>query len=295
MKRILIVGASGLLGTKLYEIAKDKYEVFGTYHSHEMKGETFFKLDVTSRKEVFSLFEKLKPNVVFDFHSITDVDYCELHPEEAWLVNVDGTKNIAEASKTFGAKMFFISSDYVFDGKKTNYSEKDKPNPLNFYGKTKAVAEKVVEFLVPDFIIARTAVLYGLGGLGKKPFPLWVLENLKEGKEIKVVIDQFNNPTLADNLAEILLKLYEKNASGLFHVVGKDNVSRYEFAMKVAEIFGINKNLIKPITSPELRQAALRTRKLELSTRKLQRILDIVPVGIEEGLKIIKKQMEEKQ
>jgi len=294
MRRILIVGASGLLGTKLYSIAMKKYEVFGTYYSHQLKGENFYKLDARNRKEVFSLFEKIRPNVVFDFHSITDVDYCELYPEEAWQVNVDGTKNIAEACKTFGAKMVFISSDYVFDGKKNNYSEKDKPNPLNFYGKTKAIAEKVIEFLLSDFITIRTAVLYGVGGFGKKPFPLWVLENLKDGKEVKVVIDQFNNPTFADNLAEILLKLYEKDASGLFHVVGKDNVSRYEFALKVAEIFELDKNLIKPITSPELRQAALRPRKLELSTKKLERVLGVVPIGIEEGLRIVKKQMENK-
>lgn len=292
MKKILIVGISSLLGSRLYHVAKDNYTIFGTYYSHTIAGDNFFKLDVTNRQEVFRLFEKIRPNVVFDFHSITDVDYCELHPEEAWLVNVDGTKNIAEACRTFGVKMIFISSDYVFDGKKTNYSEKDKPNPINFYGKTKAIAERVVEFLVPDFIIARTAVLYGLGGLGKKPFPLWVIENLKEGKEIKVVIDQFSNPTFADNLAEILLKLYEKDVSGLFHVVGKDNVSRYEFAIKVAEIFNLDKSLIKPITSPELRQAAIRPRKLELSTKKLQRILNVVPIGVDEGLRELKKQME---
>ena len=293
MKKILIVGISSLLGSRLYHTAKNKHTIFGTYYSHIIAGDNFFRLDVTNRQEVFRLFEKIRPDAVFDFHSITDVDYCELHPEEAWLVNVDGTKNIAEACRTFGAKMIFISSDYVFDGKKTNYSEKDKPNPLNFYGKTKAIAEKVVELLVPDFIIARTAVLYGIGGLGKKPFPLWVIENLKEGKEIKVVIDQFNNPTFADNLAEILLKLYEKDASGLFHIVGKDNVSRYEFAIKVAEIFNLDKSLIKPITSPELRQAAIRPRKLELSTKKLQRILNVVPFGIDEGLRELKKQMEE--
>jgi len=293
MRRVLIIGVSGLLGTKLYNITKEKYEVFGTYCSHELKGRNFFHLDVTNRKEVFTILERVRPDGVFDLHSITDVDYCELHPEEAWTVNVDGTKNVAEACKTFGAKMVFISSDYVFDGKKSSYSEKDKPNPINFYGKTKAIAEKVIEFLTPDFIIVRTAVLYGLGGYGKKPFPLWVIENLKEEKKIKVVIDQFNNPTLADNLAEILLKLYEKDVFGLFHVVGKDNVSRYEFAMKIAEVFELNKNLIEPVTSPELRQAAVRPRKLELSTRKLQRVLGVTPVGIEEGLKILKKQLEE--
>jgi dTDP-4-dehydrorhamnose reductase len=291
MKKILIIGASGLLGIRLYKVAKENYEVYGTFVRHELEGNNFFRLDVTNRKETFKLIEKIRPNVVFDLHSITDVDYCELHPEEAWLVNVDGTKNVAEACKTYGAKMVFISSDYVFDGTKSNYSEKDKPKPLNYYGKTKAIAEKVIELLDVDNIIVRTAVLYGSGGYGKKPFPLWVLENLKEKKEINVVIDQFNNPTLADDLAKILLILYEKDFSGLFHVVGKDNVSRYEFALKVAEIFNLNKNLIRPTITPELRQVALRPRKLELSTKKLQRVLGIIPVGIEEGLKILKEQI----
>jgi dTDP-4-dehydrorhamnose reductase len=291
MKKILIVGVSGLLGTKLYQIAREKYEVYGTFNRHEIKSENFFKLDATNRKEVFSLIERLKPDVVFDFHSITDVDYCELHQEEAWDVNVNGTRNITEACKAYRAKIVFISSDYVFDGKKSSYSEKDRPNPLNYYGKTKAIAENIIQLLGTNHIIVRTAVLYGINGHGKKPFPLWVLENLKEGKEIKVVTDQFNNPTLADDLAKILLMLYEKNISGLFHAVGKDNVSRYEFALKVAEIFNLDKTLIKPINSSELKQAALRPRKLKLSTEKLKKVLGIVPVGIEDGLKILKGQI----
>jgi dTDP-4-dehydrorhamnose reductase/intein/homing endonuclease len=186
------------------------------------------------------------------------------------------------------------NTDYVFDGTKSSYSEKDKPKPLNYYGKTKAIAEKVIQLLGVDNIIVRTAVLYGIGGYGKKPFPLWVLENLKERKEIKVVVDQSNNPTLADDLAKILSMLYEKDFFGLFHAVGKDNVSRYEFALKVAEVFNLNKNLIKPIVTPELRQVALRPRKLELSTKKLQRVLGIVPLGVEDGLGILKKQLEMK-
>lgn len=290
-KKVLVVGASGLLGSKLMEACKN-YEVYGTYCSHKLKGKNFFPLDVTNRVDVFKLVEKIKPDVIFDVHSITDVDYCELHPEEAWLVNVDGTKNVAEASKTYGAKFIFISSDYVFDGSKSNYTEKDKPKPINYYGKTKAIGEKVIEYLGLDYLIVRTTVLYGIGGLGKKPFVLWVLENLKVGKQINVVIDQFNNPTLADNLAEILVKLYEKDATGIFHVVGKDNVSRYELALKTAEVFDLDKKLIKPITTPELRQVAPRPRKLQLSTHKLQRFLGVTPVGIEEGLKTIKAQIE---
>jgi len=293
-EKVLIVGASGLLGSKLVEVCKD-YEVYGTFWTHKLKGKNFFALDVTKRDEVFKLIEKIRPDVVFDTHSITSVDYCELHPEEAWLINVDGTKNLAEASKTYGAKFVFISTDYVFDGSKSDYIEKDKPKPINYYGKTKAVAEKMIEYLDLDYLIARTAVLYGIGGYGKQPFVLWVLENLRAKKQINVVVDQFNNPTLADNLAEILLKLWEKDATGLFHVVGRDNVSRYELALKTAEVFGLDKKLIKPITTPELRQIAPRPRKLQLSTHKLERFLHVKPLGVEEGLKIVKEQIEAKK
>lgn len=293
MRKVLTIGISGLLGSKIYEIGKEKYECFGTYLNHTVDLKNTFLLDATKRQDVFNLTEKIKPDLVIDTHSITAVDYCELYPEEAWLVNVEGTKNIAEACKTFGSKLVFLSSDYIFDGRKGSYSEKDKPKPLNYYGRTKLIGEKIIEALDVNHIIVRTAVLYGIGGFGKKPFILWVLENLKADKEINVVIDQFNNPTLVDNLAKILFELYEKDASGIFHAVGKDNISRYELALKVAEVFGLEKNLIKPITTPELRQAAVRPRKLELSTKKLQRFLKINPVGIDEGLRAIKRQIGE--
>lgn len=293
MEKVLIIGVSGLLGSRAYEIGKERYKIFGTYNRHEIKGENFFRLDVTKRRDVFKLIEKIKPDLVLDTHSITNVDYCETHKEEAWLVNVDGTKNVAEACKTFGLKMIFISTDYVFDGKKLEYGEKDKPHPLNYYGKTKAIGEKILEILDVNHIIARTAVLYGKGGYGKKSFVSWVLENLKSEKEINVVVDQFNNPTFADNLASLLFKLYEKDASGLFHVVGKNCISRYEFALKIADTFGLNKKLIKPITTPELNQIAVRPKKLNLSTRKLERVVGEKPVGVDEGLKILKRQLGE--
>lgn len=289
--RILIIGVSSLLGNYLVKYGKGKYEIFGTYYAHEVKNENYFKLDVRDRKNVIDLINKIKPDVVIDTHSITNVDFCEINPEEAWNVNVNGVKNIAEACRVLGCKMIFISTDYVFDGRKTIYTEKDKPHPINFYGKTKYISEKIVETFDIEYLILRTSVLYGAGGLGKEPFPLWVIKNLKENKEIKVVIDQFNNPTYAGNLSEIIYMLIEKKKNGLFHAVGKDNLSRYDFAIKIAEVFNLNKDLIIPITSAQLAQAAPRPKKLNLSTRKLVRVLGIETIGVEEGLKKLKKDL----
>ncbi len=293
MDKVLIIGISGLLGSRAYEVGKNKYEIFGTYKEHKIEEENFFALDVTQRKDVFNLIEKLKPDLVIDTHALHNVDYCETHPEEAWLINVDGTRNVAEACKRVGCKMVFISTDYVFDGEKLKYTEKDKPRPLNYYAKTKLIAERILDALDVNYIVARTAVLYGKGGMGKLNFVLWTIQKLKNGEKIKIVTDQHNNPTFADNLAEILFALYEKDAKGIFHVVGEDCLSRFEFALKIAKIFDLDSSLIEPITTPELNQIALRPRKVDLITEKVKRVTGIKPFGAEEGLMILKKQLGE--
>ena len=292
MKKILIIGISGLLGNKIYNLAKKDYQVFGTYNTHKPSMENVYQLDVTKRADVFKLIGNIKPDFVIDTHALHNVDYCELHPEEAWLVNVEGTKNVAEACKTFGCKYVFISTDYVFDGKKaTPYTEKDKPNPLNYYAKTKLIAEEAIKILTSDYIIARTAVLFGVGGLGKEPFALWLIKKLKNGEEVKAVIDQYNNPTLVDNLAEMLLTLCEKDKVGLFHITGKTNLNRYEFSIKIAETFGLNKELIRPITTPELNQVAPRPRKVALDVSKVERATKLKALTIDEALSIFKQQV----
>lgn len=292
MDRLLVIGASGLLGARSVEMGKKEYAIYGTYNTHETRENGFFQLDVTKRQDVFKVLERVKPDFVIDTHSVTNVDRCETNPEQAWSINVDGTRNVAEACKTFGVKMAFLSTDYVFDGKKTTkYTEKDKPRPLNYYGKTKLIAEKVIETLDPDYIIARTSVLYGKGGSGKVSFPLWVAEKLKNKEQIRVVIDQYNNPTFVDNLAEILFSLCKKDAKGLFHVVGSDCISRYDFARLTANIFGLDGSLIRPITTPDITQAARRPEKVSLSTDKAERIAKIKPLGVKEGLTILKEQL----
>lgn len=291
MNKVLIIGISGLLGSRAFEVGKDKYKVYGTFNTHKIKGDNFFELDVTKRKKVFEVIEKIKPDLVIDTHALHNVDYCETHPEEAWLVNVDGTRNVAEACKKIGCKMVFISTDYVFDGEKLKYSEKDKPRPLNYYAKTKLIAERVLDALDVNYIIARTAVLYGKGGMGKLNFVLWTIQKLRNREKIRIVTDQLNNPTFADNLAEILFALYEKDAKGIFHTVGKDCLSRYEFALKIAEIFDLDSKLIQPITTPELNQIALRPRRVDLNTEKVKRVTGIEPLGVKEGLEILKEQL----
>jgi len=289
MERLLIIGGSGLLGQRLVELGKENFDVFSTYKEHALRGENCFQLDVTNRANVIKTVQKIKPDIIIDTHYLSNVDYCETHPEDAWSINVDGTKNVAEIARTLSCKYVFISSDYVYDGDKTtSYSEKDKPHPVNYYGKTKLIAEKIIEALDMDFIIARTAVMFGphKGDINRKmPFPTWLVQELKQNKEVTVVVDQYNNPTHTDSLVEFLFALLNKDRGGVFNVTGRDNLSRYDFAVKIADVFGLNKNLIKPITTPELNQPARRPKKLALDISKVERATNITGLSIDDALK----------
>jgi len=304
--KLLVIGGSGLLGYKVAKMASNEHETFLTYNyrSIQVEGCTALKLDKCDRKAVFELLEKIKPDVVIDTAALHNVDYCETHPEEAWKVNVEGTRNVAEACKKVGAKVIFISTDYVFDGTKGYYTEEDTPNPLSYYAKTKLEAEKTIQSLDVNYIIARPSVIYGwnpneVSGLksssGKSVnFVVWALQKLEKGEEIKAVTDQYSSPTLADNLAEALLIMASSEKQGIYHTAGKDCVNRYEFTLKIAEVFGLDKSLIKPVTSEIFKQIAKRPKKCCLDVSKAEKDFGIRFLTVEEGLKLMKNQKESK-
>ena len=290
MKKLLIIGNSGLLGNRVIEIGKSRFETFGTYSKHKMKGSNSHPLNSVDRNAVFMLIEEINPDFVIDTHALTNLDYCETHNEEAWAVNVEGSKNIAEASEKINAKYVFLSTDNVFDGKKEKYVETDEVNPLNYYGKAKVAVEKKLSALNMDYLVIRTSVLYGIGGRGKESFAAWLLSRLKNGEKTKIVTDQCNNPTFTDSHAEFILKLCEKNEKGIFHVTGKNCVSRYEFSLKIADAFGFDRNLILPITSLELGQIAKRPRIVNLSVEKAEKAAGLTIPELEEGIGMFKRQ-----
>lgn len=291
MDRLLIIGASGLVGSRMARLAAGKYEVSGTYFSHPMTGPNLYALDTRDRPAVLKLIEKVKPDFVVDTHSLNNVDYAEVHRDEAWDINVEGSRNLAEVAKQFGSKYIFLSTDYVFDGRKLKYSEKDKPHPLSYFAMTRVVTEQMLEAFDMNYVVARTAVVYGLGGLNKVSFPLWIINKLRAGEQVTIVNDQKNNPTFADNLVAQLLALYEKDAKGLFHITGSQCLSRFDFAREIASQFGLDSALIKPITTPELHQVAPRAATVNMSTAKVQRITGIPALNVHEGLGRLREQM----
>ena len=236
--------------------------------------------------------DEFEPDVIIHTAAVTDVDLCEKERGLAWQVNVGAVENLAYAAKIVGAKMIHLSTDYVFDGKSGPYSEADRPNPISYYGRTKLASENLLLTSGVQSTIIRTMVLYGLGINVKSNFALWVHNNLKDGKTIRVVDDQFGNPTFADDLAYAILKIIELERTGIYHIAGADIVSRYDFALSLADVFKFNKKLITPVKSSIFKQPAPRPLKSGLIILKAQTELDVKMSGTEYGLTIFKNQIE---
>jgi len=285
--RLLITGSSGLLGSKLVKASKD-HEVILTHSTRPLLPNSV-KMNITDENEVLRIIGKFKPDVVIHTAAETDVDKCEVDKEHAWKVNVEGTKNIAKACAEMGIKPVYVSTDYVFNGEKGLYDEEDEPKPINYYGLTKLEGEKHIA-KIKDHLIVRTSVLYGWHRL-KKNFVTWVLESLKQKKQITVVDDHYNSPTLADNLAELLLEAVENGLIGLYHIAGRERICRFEFALEIARTFGLNSELVKPIKMAELKAwVARRPRDSSLRVDKIWKELKTKPLDVSEGLKLMKEQ-----
>jgi len=287
--KILIIGASGFVGEKLYNSLSKGFEVIGTYSTK--KKDNFEQLDMSNRNSVIESITKIKPDVVIHTAGITNVDFFEENFKEVQRVNIQGTKNIIEGCLKTNSKLIYISSDYVFDGEKGNYTEEDEPNPINAYGKAKLEEEELVKNSGLKYLILRIAVPYGYNSSDdKQTFEKWIINNLRNNKEIKVIDNQFNTPTLIDDIANAVKKLIELKKVGIYHVTGSERISRYDFAIKIASIFRLNKALIKRIKTKDLNWKATRPIDSSLNTDKLKK-LDIKMSNINEGLSIMKKQM----
>ncbi len=297
MKRILICGSNGLLGQRLSLMlsTQTEYEVLNTSRhrsfvfDHQLFDYT--QLDITRKSDVKSLVSSFHPDVMLNAAAVTNVDWCEEHREEAWKVNVSGVENLVEAARKVGAPLIHVSTDYVFDGKHGPYREDDRPNPISYYGKTKLAAENAIRIGEIHYAIVRTIVLYGHGMNVKKNFALWVLESLTAQKPIRCVDDQISNPTYVSDLALAMVRIMERNKSGIYHVCGSERVSRYEFAQRIADVFKLDKALIERVRTADLHQPAARPLVTGFITTKAEEELGLSPLNITQGLSMLKQEL----
>jgi len=252
----------------------------------------YTQLDLTRKSDVKSLISSFQPDVIMNAAGATNVDWCETHREEAWNVNVRGVEHLIEGARKVGARLIHVSTDYVFDGKSGNYAEKDKPNPINYYGKTKLAGENAVRISDIDHAIVRTVVMYGYGHQVKRNFALWVIDCLKAGTSIRCVDDQVSTPTYVGDLATGILKIAELEKSGLFHIGGSERISRYDFAIRIAKHFDLDSSSIARIKSSELKQNAARPMDTTFVILKAEIELGLKPSNVGQGLTLLKREIQ---
>ncbi len=298
LKRVLITGSNGLLGQKLVELFSHlhSFQILLTSRQErsvfDHEALRYVRADITKRPEIKAVIEEFEPEIIVHTAAVTNVDLCETDRETAWRVNVTGVEHIVQTAKLTGSKLIHVSTDYVFDGRTGPYAESDRPNPVSYYGRTKLASENIVATSGIPHAIARTMVLYGTGYSVKANFALWLLGELSAGKPVRIVDDQFGNPTLADDLAYAILKIIELDRTGIYHVAGPDFVSRYEFALALAKVFAFDKKLITPVKTASLKQPAVRPLRSGFVTLKTQVDLGAKLSGIDQGLTIFRHQIE---
>ena len=257
--KLLVTGAGGLLGRACVRLASYK---------HDCVGLTRQELDITDRSAVQSAFERFAPDAVLHCAAYTDVDGAERDPKRAMAVNADGTESVALAARQAGAKILYVSTDYVFDGEKQRpYVEDDATNPLSKYAQSKLEGERRVVGVSPEeHLIVRSGWLYGSG----KGFVDWALGRLEAGEVLRAVEDQVGSPTWVNDLSEAILVLTERQSSGTFHVVNHGEIDWLGAARILAEHVGIEGSLVESISMADLARPAPRPRYSALDVSKFE-------------------------
>jgi len=281
--RLLVTGGSGLLGSSIIKVAKDDFNVYATYNTHpiSISGCECIPLDVRDEDKVLSLLGQLKPQLVIHTAALAKVDYCEDHPEETHELNVIGAGIVAKAST--GGTFIYVSTVSVFDGKKGIYGEDDTPSPLSVYSQTKLEGERIIQSILPDSIIVRTA-FYGWSLYNHTSLAEWVFYNLRDGKQINMMTDWLFSPIFTGDLAQLMFEMYRRRLSGIYHVTGEEYCSKYDFGIEIARAFGFDTNNINPASIDDIEFKAPRPRNLTLDVSKIKRDLNMPLPGLKDGI-----------
>lgn len=268
---MLVVGASGLVGSNLVEAARDEWEVFGTYWKHrvDFEGVEELQLDVRDYQQVSALVKAVSPEVVVHASALMDVDACERDRVAADELNRMGTRHVVRAAGR-DALVVYLSTDYVFDGRKgAPYVETDAPGPLNVYGQSKLEGEEEVRAHAGQFLIVRPAQIWGANRMTKKPTLVQkVRDGLRSGREVELLDDQVQSPTFAPELAKDILALVGAGERGVFHAAGPTPATRLDFGRAVAEAYGLDPERLRGVHLADAAMGAPRPVRVPLSRAK---------------------------
>jgi dTDP-4-dehydrorhamnose reductase len=285
MPRLLITGASGLLGANLVLTAHEEHEVIAVYHRHpiELEGVQSVSADLCQPGRAKELFDHHQPGWVIHCAANTSIDELEDDPERAFRMNQDMAANVAEAAKKTGSKLVHISTDAVFDGREGPYREGDPTEPANVYGKSKLAGEQAVRALCPEALIIRTNI-FGWTSQPKSSLAEWFINNLMQGIPCKGFVDVYFNPLLVNHLWVIIKSLLKSDLWGVFHVGSDQCISKFEFGVRLAESFDLNKELISAVEIETGSLRAPRPKNTCLDCSKLRKVVNVELLDIESNI-----------
>jgi dTDP-4-dehydrorhamnose reductase len=283
--RILITGASGLLGLNTALEAANQHTVFGQVHSNALQTEAFtvLKANLVKPGAVERLLDQTQPDWVIHCAALANLEACEQDPDLARELNTAVPRKLAEACQQGGARLLHVSTDAVFDGKTGGYSEEDHPHPLGTYAQTKYQAELAVAAANPDALIARVN-LFGWSLTGRRSLAEFFFNNLSVGKPVMGFTDIYFCPLLVNDTAHLFIKMLMKGLTGLYHVLSSDSLSKYDFGVSIAQKFGFDADLIAPKSVLESSLQAARSPNLTLKVDKLIHDLGETPPTISTGI-----------
>lgn len=285
---VLVVGASGLVGSYLFKTISLDTSVIGTYQKFAIPG--LQPLDISCDHNIAKLIETLKPNFVFLPAAFTNVDACEEKKDFCKAINIDGVRNVIKAIQGTSALLIYFSTDFIFNGKAGPYTEESKPNPISFYGETKLSAEKLIAESLKKYLIIRTTCVYGAEPQ-EKNFVMSLVKKLHAKEGMDVPSDQVTTPTYAGNLAEITWRLAQERKNGIFNIVGASRMSRLDFAFLVADAFGLDKRFVRGVSTASLKRKAERPLNAGLTIDKIEKTLGIRIPTPQESLETLKDEL----
>ena len=299
MKKILITGANGLLGQKLVLLLSKlpNCKLIAT-----ARGEARFSipeniiyqsLDIVDAVDCAHVIADYLPDAIIHAAAMTQVDACEIERELCDSINIEGTRNLIHAIGDRNTHFVHISTDFIYDGVEDEYFEDSKVNPLSCYGESKWKSEQLFNTVKFPYSILRTVLVYGvLEDLSRSNIVLWAKGALEKGQEINVVHDQYRCPTLAEDLALACLQVVEQKTTGVYHISGKDFLSILELVFQIADYWKLDKNLINPIRTSSLNQAATRPAKTKLNINKAIKQFNYQPKSFSQGLALVDIQLQ---
>ena len=288
---LFITGISGLLGLNLALQYRHRFQVSGCYHNSpvDLDGVQALPLDIRQAHDTEKAIRAARPDVIIHTAGLTNVEGCEADPESALQLNAEAAGRVAKIAASLDARLVHISTDHLFDGTSSWKTEADAPAPLNAYARTKWLAEQAVMEACPHALMVRTN-FYGWGTSVRASFSDWILQGLEQGRELTMFSDVFYTPILMNHLGEVIYDLLGRGAEGLFHVVGRERLSKYDFGLKVARAFGYPETLVSPISVEQFPFTAQRPKDMSLSSAKVEDFLQChmptVDDDLEEMLKL---------